>query len=160
MIPERFRSKIHFSSSGCWEWTAHRNKDGYGTYQLSKRVSAKAHRVAYEMMVGPIPEDLELDHLCRNRACVNPFHLELVTHRENILRGTSPTAIHAAKTHCIHGHEYTPENTISKISKSTGNLRRQCRECTRAYMKEYIPEWRKRRKDVALANRGPERVSA
>jgi hypothetical protein len=100
--------------------------------------TAAAHRVAYEMLVGTIPKGLDLDHICHNgsgcgggescphRRCVNPDHLEPVTHRENMLRGETVAAMHARKTHCIHGHEFTPENTRIKRDGS-----RNCRACDR-----------------------------
>lgn len=100
----RFWSKVEMSEpQECWEWTAYRNDKGYGTFGMG-RVTKKAHRVAYELVRGPIPEGLELDHLCRNRGCVNPFHLEAVTSRVNTLRGSVP------RTHCSKGHERSPEN--------------------------------------------------
>ena len=82
-----------------------------------------AHRVSYELFRGPIPDGLQIDHLCRIRHCVNPDHLEAVTQRENILRGTSPSAKAAARDACINGHPYTPENT--KLFRGD----RQCRTC-------------------------------
>jgi hypothetical protein len=102
-LPLRFESKITRQDSGCWEWTACKIKTGYGRVQM-KEGPKLAHRIIYELLVGPIPEGLTLDHLCRNRSCVNPSHLEPVTMRENCLRGTGPTAINARKTHCIRGH--------------------------------------------------------
>src|SRR5688572_21764976 len=81
--------------------------DGY--VRLGPGVGS-AHRLMYVALRGPIPDGLELDHLCRNHACVNPWHMEPVTGRVNKLRGTSPSAVHAAKTHCPKGHAYTPEN--------------------------------------------------
>lgn len=111
----------------CWEWAGTRGSNGYGLWLLPGRVSAMAHRVAYEEMVGPIPEGLSLDHLCRNRACVNPDHLEPVTVRVNNLRGESPWARNARKTHCLRGHEYTPDNTAMRK-----NGTRACRVCLRA----------------------------
>jgi HNH endonuclease len=107
----------------CWEWQRARQGDGYGHISVAKRL-VRAHRLSYEIFRGPIPDGLTLDHLCRNRACVNPHHLEPVTCRENILRGESPFALRARKTHCPLGHEYTPANTY--VSKRGG---RDCRLC-------------------------------
>lgn len=87
-----------------------------------------AHRVAYEATVGPIPKGLQVDHLCRNRLCVNPSHLEAVTPAENKRRGFSPPAINARKTHCIHGHELAGANVYYRKDRPG---RRQCRECER-----------------------------
>lgn len=90
----------------CWRWLGARDSSGYGRFR-----GQPAHRWSYERLRVEIPDDLFIDHLCRNRACVNPWHLEPVPNRENILRGVSPTAANARKTHCVHGHEFTPENT-------------------------------------------------
>jgi len=90
-----------------------------------------AHRYVYEQEVGPIPDGLTLDHLCRNRACVNPDHLEPVTMRVNTLRGETITARNAAKTRCDKGHEFTPENTMRKPDG------RRCRVCQRASEARY-----------------------
>ena len=105
LLPARFAEKIQIEGE-CWVWTAWRIKNGYGRIQLTSRKPALAHRAVYEILVGPIPEGLTLDHLCRNRACVNPSHLEPVTMRENALRGIGPTAINARKTHCPKGHPF------------------------------------------------------
>jgi hypothetical protein len=110
--------------TGCWEWMGSKNRDGYGHVWLNGRLRS-AHQMTYEHFVGPVPEGLELDHLCRNPACANYEHLEPVPHRVNVLRGAGVSAVHAVKTHCIHGHEFTPENTY--IGRR-GN--RSCRECT------------------------------
>lgn len=108
----------------CWPWPLSRDK-GYGlTWVAGKLV--KAHRAAYELLVGPIPPGLQIDHLCRNRACVNPSHMEPVTQHVNILRGVGFAAVNAIKTHCPQGHPYDETNT--KISKKG---RRHCRTCLR-----------------------------
>jgi hypothetical protein len=90
-------------------------------------VTLLAHRVSYERYVGPIPEGAHLDHLCRNRACVNPEHLEPVSVQTNILRGVSPSAVNAAKTECLRGHPFDDENTyVCPAGK------RRCRACKTA----------------------------
>lgn len=94
----------------CWVWQGSMYPNGYGRYYI-EGIERLTHRWMYEQLVGPIPDGLTLDHLCRVRACVNPAHLEPVTQRENILRGTGPSAIQSRQTHCIRGHEFTPENT-------------------------------------------------
>ncbi len=136
---QRFWAKVdlngpmHTDGTRCWMWTAARDH-GYASFNFNGRSNGRAHRYAHELLIGPIPDGLEPDHLCRNTACVNPLHLELVTGRENILRGESPTAQNARKTHCKHGHELTPENTYIR----PGN-RRDCRVCRRRIQSETIP---------------------
>ena len=112
LIPaaDRFWPKVRQDDeTGCWNWVGN-TSDGYGALRIDRKM-VKAHRFAYELLVGPIPDGLQLDHLCRNRACCNPGHLEPVTDVENILRGEGPPAVNARKTHCIHGHEFTEANT-------------------------------------------------
>jgi len=92
--------------AACWPWTGPTTSWGYGTFGRH----AVAHRRAYELAVGPIPAGYQIDHLCRNRGCVNPTHLEAVTKRDNILRGTSPSALAARQTHCAQGHPFAGDN--------------------------------------------------
>lgn len=106
----RFWSKVDKTAAGgCWEWTASKTKNGYGKFRWGAGEKLP-HRFAYELLVGPIPSGLHIDHLCRNRACCNPDHLEPVTNRENLLRGDTIPARHAAKTHCPKGHPYAGDN--------------------------------------------------
>ena len=123
-VVARFWAKVDKLDNGCWVWMASRYTDGYGKFALTHAKSVRAHRFAYELEVGPIPEGLVIDHLCRVPLCVNPSHLEPVTNLENIRRGAR-----ANQTHCKNGHEFTPENTYRP--PATPNTR-QCRECARA----------------------------
>jgi HNH endonuclease len=128
---DRFLEKVRKTDS-CWLWTASLGTHGYGQIYFEGK-PRHAYRVAYELFIGPVPGDLELDHLCRVRACVNPSHLEPVTHRENIMR--SPVcfmAENAKKTQCIRGHEYSTENTYRKPDG-----RRECRLCRVMHMEKY-----------------------
>lgn len=112
-VEERFWAKVDKTET-CWLWTAGRNRDGYGLFSSQRGGQRSAHRIAYEWERGPIPDGLQIDHLCRVTSCVNPAHLEAVTGRVNMLRGFAPPAINARKTHCINGHEFTPENTFGR----------------------------------------------
>jgi hypothetical protein len=126
-LAERFWPKVD-KSGDCWLWTATTSADGYGRINISGKM-VYVHRIAYEEFVGPIPDGLCLDHLCRQRNCLNPEHLEAVPMRVNLMRGDGHTARNAAKEVCDNGHPYTPENTY--IHPASGW--RQCRECRKAY---------------------------
>lgn len=136
LLPARLRSKIDTSGS-CWLWTAALYPNGYGQYHNGVsgvgRTTLLAHRVVYESLVGPIPQSLHLDHLCRVHACVNPAHLEPVTCQENNLRGVSPAALNAVKTHCPKGHEYAGDNLYHRPDR----LGRLCRVCRAETMERY-----------------------
>jgi ribosomal protein L24E len=135
---DRWASKIVRTESGCWEWAGSVDGGGYGHLKVGRRgktkKTIKTHRFAFEEFRYPVPMGLELDHLCRNRRCSNPFHLEPVTRRENVLRGTGMGARHAAKTHCDGGHELTPENSYSPPGRPHW---RQCRICRRKYARNH-----------------------
>jgi hypothetical protein len=137
-LPARFASKIAIDpDTGCWNWTASRDREGYGKYGNGTGSWVRAHRFAYEQIREPIPSGLVIDHLCKNKGCVNPAHLEAVTIWENTLRGNNPLARNARATHCPHGHEYTEQNT--------GRTRqgwRKCKSCLAA--KQRAKQARKR----------------
>jgi hypothetical protein len=123
--------KIQVTES-CWLWTGSCHPDtGYGRIWFDRHDDRLAHRVIYEWVKGPIPEGLTIDHLCRVRRCVNPAHLEAVTNVENVMRGESPWAQNARKTHCHRGHPFNPENTW--LNKGM----RHCRECARQRKRQY-----------------------
>lgn len=147
-LPARFWAKVRNAAAlDCWEWTAGRDTGGYGQFSIDGRLR-KAHRVAWELLRGDIPDGLELDHLCRNRSCVNPWHLEPVTHQVNAVRGLTPILSRArnlAKTHCPKGHPYSGENLyITPIGQ------RHCRTCRSAQAHEaYL---RKKARKVAATS--------
>lgn len=135
---ERFWAKVdRRGPDECWPWTAGRNRrrgdHQYGTYVLWNHETLKdepwlAHRLAYTLLVGPIPEGLVIDHLCRQTLCCNPLHMEPVTQAENVRRGDSIWAQNARKTHCVHGHPLSGENL--HVDPKTGT--RHCKTCSLA----------------------------
>lgn len=128
-LEERFWSKVdRRGPDTCWPWLASIAYNGYGRFGIHSQggTMTTAHRVAYELAVGPIPAGLVVDHLCGNRACCNPSHLQAVTQRVNVLRATSVAVTNAAKTHCPQGHPYDQANT--RIER---NGSRKCRACDR-----------------------------
>ena len=128
---KNFQKKIELDLlSGCWIWLACRDKKGYGLFRYNNK-SSLAHRVAYEHWNGIIPKDLQIDHLCRTRHCVNPQHMELVTTQENTKRGLVGE-YYRNKTHCPKKHEYTPENTYHYPDG-----RRDCIICKRTGVRIY-----------------------
>ena len=129
-LEERFWPKVE-KTEECWNWKASLNGRGYGQIGVvinGKPKNCVAHRIAYELVKGPIPEGLTLDHLCRNRLCVNPDHLEPVTNKENIMRGTGMSVINSKKTHCPQGHPLIKGNLIpNKLKQGV----RRCLTCAR-----------------------------
>lgn len=131
--PDKILSKVKITK-GCWLWTGYIRKDGYGGTKVSQK-HYMVHRYMYELCFGKVPEGLVLDHLCRNRACCNPNHLEPVTSLENIRRGNA--GHNKFNTHCKQGHEWTKENTAIAYY-APGKPFRRCKACNR----EHIRKWR------------------
>ena len=125
---ERFVMKIKVAESGCWEWQ-NSITQGYGKFWNGKKC-IRAHRFSYQLYKGCIPKGLEIDHLCRNMRCVNPDHLEAVTHLENCLRGNGNYK--ARLTHCPHGHSYDEKNTYTSPKGE-----RICRTCSNNWDRNY-----------------------
>jgi hypothetical protein len=127
-VLDRFWAKVNAPSDGCWQWVGCINAEGYGRFNFDG-VITNAHRASYRLFVGEIPPGLVIDHLCRNRSCVNPDHLELVTNKENILRGVGAGAQAARMIECPKGHPLDEDNTYV----APGSKKRRCRSCVREY---------------------------
>lgn len=125
---ERFWARVD-RSGPCWLWLGPTDKHGYGHAQAYKRLSGRPYQFAYWLTHGAVPEGLEIDHICRNRACVRPSHLRAVTHLENGIAQIADT------THCVNGHEYTDDNT-RWWRRANGRMARCCVTCKRAYQAE------------------------
>jgi hypothetical protein len=128
--PQRFWDRLVVVESGCWGWQGARHLDGYGHLNLYTSTGVRpigTHRIAWELLVGPVPDKLVFDHLCRNPICVNPSHLEPVTVRENILRGSNPAADNARRTHCVNGHDLRDPANVYQYS-----YRKVCKPCVQA----------------------------
>lgn len=150
-LPERFWEKAQINSEGCWEWTAGLSGKGYGRFQIGD-TSYKAHRIAYEALVGEIKDGLVIDHLCRVRRCVNPAHMEPVTNRENLRRGDGGInnlrrGGGTPKSHCVNGHPFSGEN---RAVGSRGHQR--CRACQREWSR--ASRARKRAAQPAMSEGG------
>ena len=132
-VVPKILSKIEITKTGCWEWLKCLSKAGYGQIRTNGKVQY-VHRIMFEAYHGMICPDMEIDHLCRNRKCCNPLHLEQVTRRTNQLRGMSPAGIQSRRTHCKRGHEKIPENMWYRK-----NGKRCCRLCALMLRRKIVP---------------------
>ena len=134
LIPAKIAARIaEADANGCWRWTGSHTSGGYARRYIEGR-HWYVHRYVYTKLVGPVPANLHMDHLCRVHDCCNPKHLEPVTQRENNRRGESPMAKNGRKTHCIRGHLLVGENLIPWKKKHD---KRACRACNEEYQRNY-----------------------
>jgi hypothetical protein len=124
----RLLDNVDMNLNGCWLWVGRRNKSGYGEMKVANR-KEYTHRVAFEMFNGPIPDGKEIHHTCTRKGCLQPDHLVAVSHRENLLADDTVVGRNHRKTHCIRGHEFTPENT--RVRPNGYGVSRRCIACTR-----------------------------
>ena len=155
-LKERFWEKVQKTGhSDCWVWMSSKNGRGYGTFAMNKdghQSTKLAHRVAYELEIGPIPNGLSLDHRCRNRLCVNPAHLEPTTIRENLLRApTTVSTLNSQKMFCPKGHALEGDNLMRYYLKKGV---RQCRICHNEQTKLWLRESRRKAKLVSGVHTG------
>jgi hypothetical protein len=150
MSAHSIRQRLYVAEDGCWMWIGRTTQNGYGLSRRrvdGKKRTIMAHRHAYEVFVGPIPEGLHLDHLCRTPLCVNPGHLEPVSPQENNRRSDSPSARNARATHCVQGHEFSQGNT-----RVRPNGERSCRRCSADLVRQAY--WRRKGVDEAPPLKG------
>lgn len=133
-VAKKFWASVD-KSANCWNWIGWLDSHGYGTLHFGYK-HHRAHRISFEIHGGTLDQSMVLDHLCRNRKCVNPDHLEQVTNVENVMRGVSGPAINATKTHCKEGHELLGSNLY--VDTSCKNPKRKCKTCMRAATRRYV----------------------
>jgi len=144
-------------TDNCWTWIGTKDARGYGRFAI-KFKKYMAHRISYELFKGEIPNKLVIDHLCNNKPCVNPSHLEAITHKANTLRAGSPIAVNARKTHCVRGHPFNNQNTYPQVGKRG----RGCIQCRfENYRKRYLSNYSKfREHDKQYYQLNKERIKA